>query len=94
MSVSQPFQIDAEEVERTSLEPTDIGLWAILITGCYHLYETEAGASRLCLSYAGRDRLMTRASETTDWRAQLGFVNLVFQIPKTTTLVLHPHFQT
>jgi len=46
MSVSQPFQIDAEEVERTSLEPSDIGLWAILITGCYHLYETEAAARR------------------------------------------------
>ena len=46
MSVSQPFQIDAEEVERTSLDPSDIGRWAILITGCYHLYETEAAVRR------------------------------------------------
>ncbi len=46
MSVSQPFQIDAEEVERTSLAPSDIGRWAILITGCYQLFESEDAARR------------------------------------------------
>ena len=39
-SVSQPFLVDEFEVEITSLEPTDIGKWALLVTGCYHLFNS------------------------------------------------------
>jgi len=33
-------------VARSSLDRADIGLWALLVTGCFHLFETEAAARR------------------------------------------------
>lgn len=47
MKPSAPFQISIEDVERSSLDAEDVGLWAILVTGCYHLFETK-GAARRC----------------------------------------------
>lgn len=46
MSVSPPFQISAQDVARSSLDRDDIGLWALLVTGCFHLFDSEAAAQR------------------------------------------------
>lgn len=46
MSVPPPFQITPDDLERSSLEPGDVGLWALLVTGCFHLFDTEAAARR------------------------------------------------
>lgn len=46
MSVSEPFQLSQEDVLRAGLEPGDVGAWCVLVTGCYHLLDSEAGARR------------------------------------------------
>ena len=46
MSVLPPFQISAADIARFSLEPGALGAWAILVCGCFHLFETEAAARR------------------------------------------------
>ena len=46
MSVLPPFQINASDIVRSTLEPSDLGAWAILVCGCFHLFETEAAARR------------------------------------------------
>ena len=44
MTVPPPFRISREDIARSSLEADDLGAWALLVTGCYHLFETEAAA--------------------------------------------------
>ena len=44
MTVFPPFQIGVDDIERSSLGLEDLGLWAILVTGCYHLFNSEASA--------------------------------------------------
>lgn len=46
MSVSNPFRLSEEDVVRADLSPGDIGLWCVIVTGCYHLFESEASARR------------------------------------------------
>lgn len=46
MTVYPPFQITREDIERSTLEPSDLGLWAILVTGCFHLFSSKASAQR------------------------------------------------
>ncbi|HEY9664826.1 MAG TPA: hypothetical protein V6C65_40825 [Allocoleopsis sp.] len=44
-TVSRAFQVTEEDVERSStLEPSDIGRWALLINGAYHFFESEEDA--------------------------------------------------
>ena len=44
MSVPPPFRITAADISRSSLDRGDLGLWAVLVCGCYHLFETEHAA--------------------------------------------------
>lgn len=44
MSVPQPFRISADDIARSTLDANDLGLWALLVCGCYHLFETERAA--------------------------------------------------
>ena len=46
MTVQAPFRIIAEDVERTSLEWSDLGKWALIVCGCYHVYETRDDAEQ------------------------------------------------
>lgn len=46
MTVSPPFQIEPADLVRSSLEESDVGLWALLVTGCFHLFDTEVAARR------------------------------------------------
>ena len=41
MSVSGPFQLTEEDVSRAALNTADIGLWCIVVKGCYHLFNSE-----------------------------------------------------
>lgn len=44
MTVLPPFRITPEDIARSTLEPGDLGAWALLVTGCYHLFDTETAA--------------------------------------------------
>lgn len=38
------FKVTEEDVERASLDKSDIGRWAFIVTGCWQLYDTERSA--------------------------------------------------
>lgn len=44
MSVPPPFRVSREHIARSSLDLGDLGLWAVLVCGCFHLFETERAA--------------------------------------------------
>lgn len=45
--IPPPFQISAEDIARSStLEASDLGRWALLITGCFQTFEDEEAANR------------------------------------------------
>lgn len=45
-----PFQITKQDLEYIpSLEPTDVGLWALVIQGCIQLFDTQADAQQCAL---------------------------------------------
>jgi len=44
MKVSAPFQVTANDVTYSNLRRKDIGKWAIIVTGCWHLFASEAQA--------------------------------------------------
>ncbi len=44
MSIMPPFRISPEDIERSSLDARDLGFWALLVCGCYHLFESERAA--------------------------------------------------
>jgi len=44
--IAAPFQITEQEIERTSLEPDDFGRWALLIQGCFHLFDSFEAAKQ------------------------------------------------
>jgi hypothetical protein len=46
MSASPPFRVSAADIARSSLERADLGAWALLVCGCYHLFESEDAARR------------------------------------------------
>ena len=46
MTVPPPFRITAADIARSGLERGDLGLWALLVCGCHHLFETEKAARR------------------------------------------------
>lgn len=46
MTVPPPFRITAADIARSGLERRDLGAWALLVCGCYHLFETEDAARR------------------------------------------------
>lgn len=46
MSISNPFRLTSEDVARAGLAPGDVGLWCVLVTGCYHLFNSENAARR------------------------------------------------
>jgi hypothetical protein len=46
MSVAPPFHVTAADIARSSLERADFGAWALLVCGCYHLFDTEDAARR------------------------------------------------
>lgn len=46
MTVPPPFRITAADIARSSLGRGDLGAWALLVCGCYHLFETEDAARR------------------------------------------------
>lgn len=53
MSVLAPFQITQDEIDRTSLDQSDLGRWAVLIAGCYHLFSSKARAHHAYRSLIG-----------------------------------------
>lgn len=47
MSVSYPFQVSEQDVERSStLDKSDIGRWALLINGSYQFYASYDAAAQ------------------------------------------------
>ena len=46
MSVSNPFRLTSEDVRRADLAPSDIGLWCVIVGGCYHLFHSESSARK------------------------------------------------
>ena len=45
-----PFQITQGDIEHTSLEQHDLGKWALLVTGCYQIFESQEAAYG-CVNY-------------------------------------------
>lgn len=39
------FQITLEDVERSSLEVSDVGKWGYLVSGCYQLFDSLVEAT-------------------------------------------------
>lgn len=39
-----PFRLTADIVCEAKLDQTDVGLWCLLVDGCYHLFNTEQQA--------------------------------------------------
>lgn len=46
MTVLPPFRITRDDIARSSLDRGDLGLWALLVCGCFHLFETERAARK------------------------------------------------
>jgi len=46
MTISPPFRITKDDIARSSLDVDDLGFWALLVCGCYHLFLTEQAAQR------------------------------------------------
>jgi hypothetical protein len=46
MRVPPPFRLTREHVARARLDAEAAGLWALVVAGCYHLFETERAARR------------------------------------------------
>jgi len=45
--VYAPFQVSPEDVARSStMTARDCGKWALLVAGCYHLFETRLAAQQ------------------------------------------------
>ena len=44
MTVPPPFRVTSDDIVRSSLDRGDLGLWAVLVCGCFHLFETERAA--------------------------------------------------
>jgi hypothetical protein len=44
--VYAPFKVDDETAERANLDPGDVGKWALIVAGCYHLFKTKADADQ------------------------------------------------
>ena len=44
MCVSKPFQLTPKDIKQASLKPSDVGLWCVLVKGCYHLFGSESQA--------------------------------------------------
>ena len=42
----EPFQLTEPDIRRAGLKETDIGMWCLLLDGCYHLFETESQVRR------------------------------------------------
>jgi len=38
------YEITNEDVERSSLELTDVGRWGFIVQGCWQLFDTEQSA--------------------------------------------------
>lgn len=51
-TIQSPFQITEQDTERTSLEPADLGRWALLISGCFHLFDNQDAARtvQICIN--------------------------------------------
>ena len=50
-----PFLVTDETVAYSSLEPTDIGKWAVLVQGCYHLFTSYGEALQASGVIYGRE---------------------------------------
>ena len=46
MSVSTPFCLTLEDVQRAELKLSDVGSWCVCVKGCYHLFDSEMAANR------------------------------------------------
>lgn len=46
MSVSAPFCLTLEDVQRAELKLSDVGYWCVQVEGCYHLFDSERAANR------------------------------------------------
>lgn len=44
--VHAPFQLDAETIDRADLDHRDEGKWALIVAGCYQLFETRLEAQQ------------------------------------------------
>ena len=44
MTLHGPFQIQQFDIDATSLEQTDLGKWALIVTGCYQLFDSKCEA--------------------------------------------------
>ncbi len=46
MKIYPPFRISRLDAALAALDPADIGAWAILVCGCFHIFESERAAQR------------------------------------------------
>lgn len=46
MNVSEPFEIKVEDLERAQLDISALGMWCVIVDGCYHLFQGEAHARK------------------------------------------------
>lgn len=46
MTVSDPFEITIEDLKRAQLDAGALGMWCVIVDGCYHLFQGEAHARK------------------------------------------------
>ncbi|MEM0985107.1 MAG: hypothetical protein AAGJ32_02570 [Pseudomonadota bacterium] len=46
MSIQPPARISRLDARLAELDPADIGAWAVLVCGCFHIFESERAAQR------------------------------------------------
>lgn len=80
MHIQAPFQITTEDIERSSLESSDLGKWALIVTGCYQLFDTQQDAERcqrmLNTPNDPYEKSMQRSSDNLRQLLDAGYENL------------------
>ena len=46
MKIYPPFRISRLDAALASLDVQDIGAWAVLVCGCFHIFESKGAAQR------------------------------------------------
>lgn len=46
MDTKAPFQLSESDIHRADLLPSDVGMWCLVVDGCYHLFASEELAQK------------------------------------------------
>ena len=46
MDSRTPFEVSETDIREADLLPSDLGMWCLIVDGCYHLFATEEQAQK------------------------------------------------